>query len=88
MPRLDEDPYEAVPHNGNIFVGCDGEQFYWNFANAGTVIELNFPQLRQEFGEAIVRMEEFEYRGKRYVIQLSRFYGYDENGARRTSRGA
>lgn len=87
MPRLDEDPYEAVPHHGNIFAGDGGGQYYWNFADAGTVIERDFSRLREEFGEALVRMEEIEYRGKRYVIQLWRFYGYDENGVRRTSRG-
>jgi hypothetical protein len=87
MPRLDEDPYEAVPHHGNIFAGDDDGQYYWNFADAGTVIERDFSRLREAFGEALVRMEEIEYGGKRYVIQLWRFYGYDENGVRRTSGG-
>ena len=65
----------------------DLRQYYWNFTNAGTIIERDFPQLREELGKTLVRTDEFEYRGERYVIQLGRFYGYDENGVRRTSRG-
>ena len=47
----------------------DLRQYYWNFTNAGTIIERDFPQLREELGKTLVRTDEFEYRGERYVIQ-------------------
>lgn len=80
-------PYEAVPPNGNISVGYDGERYYWNFADAGTVIDRDVPGLREKFGESLVRAEEIDYRGKRLVIQLWQFDGYDQNGVQRTTRG-